>query len=75
MLEGEVFYIYVKTENNDEKPVPLFTDEDKERYADKIQSIKVYFRKPNYKIFNAIMKEAIITSLDGTMMTHPKPGP
>jgi len=71
LLEGEVFYIYMKTESGDEKPIPIFVEEEKEKHADQLLSFKVYFRKPNYKIFNTILKDAIVTQFDGTMVTHP----
>jgi hypothetical protein len=71
LLEGEVSYIYVETTNGDERPIPLTSAADKEKHADKLNTIKVFFRKPNYKLFSQIMQDALKTQPDGTIVTQP----
>lgn len=67
LLEGEVFYIYKETDSGNKRPIPIYSEEDKKKYADEIHSFKVYFRRPNYRISNDILKKSIVTRFDGSI--------
>lgn len=71
LLEGEVFYVYSKTEGGEDRPRPINTDVEKEFYKDKLHTIKVYFKRPNYKLFSYIMQQSLVNNPDGTITTHP----
>ena len=71
LLEGEVCYIYATTANGEDRPVPLMIDSDKEKYQDELKKIKLYFKRPNYKMFCQIVQQSLVVSADGTTISHP----
>lgn len=70
-LEGEVFYIIAQTKSGRERPLPITTDIERERFKDRLKSFKVYFRPQNYESFNQMMRDSIVIQPDGNLILHP----